>query len=274
MKNEFLPQTAIVTKISRETSSVKLFTLRFSPQRKLFFNPGQFVLVSPNSAGEIPLGIASASFGKSSFDIAVREVGTVTSMMHQLKVGDKVGVRGPYGNGWPLEKIKGRNVLLIAGGIGIVPFRAFIQSLCEERKNFGKVQLFYGSRNKQELIFKKEINDWCENIDVHLSFDMGKVVYSPFFSCDIGLITTLFERIKLVENAVAFVCGPPIMCKFVLDKLFEHKFKDEDIYLSLERRMDCGIGICQHCAVGPYYVCKDGPVFSWQEIKNIPGVIM
>jgi NAD(P)H-flavin reductase len=227
---------------------------------------------------EAPFAYCGSIYDKKYIEVCVRRAGELTNRMHEMKVGDVVGIRGPYGNGWPIDKIKNKKVLIVAGGIGIIPFRSLIKSYCSTKS--GNMQIFYGAREKDELIFKNEINDWCKNIEVNITLDKEKE--EPYGSrmgnisgiaCNIGLITTLFDKTKVDAEGVALVCGPPIMCKFVVNKLKEKGFKDKDLYLSLERRMECGLGICEHCAVGPYYVCKDGPVFSWEQLRDVKDVI-
>lgn len=274
MQNQYKTEKAKIVSIKGENNDINLYKLQFENKkyRKSFeFNPGQIMKLSIPGFNEAPFVYCGATNDKKYIEVCVRSAGELTAKMHKMEVGNIVGIRGPYGNGWPLNKIKDKKVLIVAGGIGIIPFRSLILSYCKAKK--GDMQIFYGARDKNELIFKDEIDNWCKNIDVSLTLDEGKEDKISGMACNIGLITTLFDKKEVDAEGIALVCGPPIMCKFVVKKLKEKGFKDEDIYLSLERRMECGIGVCEHCAVGPYYVCKDGPVFSWEQLKDIKGAI-
>ena len=274
MQNQYQTEKAKIVEIKKENDNINLYKLKFENRkyRKNFiFNPGQMMELSIPGFNEAPFAYCGSIYDKKYIEVCVRKVGELTTKMHEMKIGDIVGIRGPYGNGWPTDKIKNKKILIVAGGIGIIPFRSLIKSYCSTKS--GNVQIFYGARDKEELIFKNEIKDWCKNIELNITLDKGVESNISGISCNIGLITTLFDKTKVDASGVALVCGPPIMCKFVVNKLKEKGFKDSDIYLSLERRMECGIGVCEHCAVGPYYVCKDGPVFSWEQLKRIKGVI-
>lgn len=281
MHNQYQSEKAKIISIKKENNNINLYKLKFENRkyRKSFtFNPGQMMELSIPGFNEAPFVYCGSTREKKYIEVCVRKVGELTGKMHEMKKGDILGLRGPYGNGWPMDKIKDKKVLIVAGGIGIIPFRSLIKSYCSAKS--GGMQIFYGARDKDELIFKDEIDDWCKNIEVNITLDKG--VEEPYGSCmgkisgiacNVGLITTLFDKQEVDSAGVALVCGPPIMCKFVVEKLKEKGFKDSNIYLSLERRMECGIGVCEHCAVGPYYVCKDGPVFSWEQLKDVRGAI-
>lgn len=274
MQNQYQTEKAKIIDIKSENNTINLYKLKFANRayrRKFTFNPGQILELSIPGFNEAPFAYCGSIQDKKYIEVCIRKAGELTSRMHAMKIGDIVGIRGPYGNGWPQDKIKDKKVLIVAGGIGIIPFRSLIKSYCKTKK--GDIQIFYGAREKNELIFKDEIDSWCKNIEVNITLDKGKEEKISGLTCNVGLITTLFDKIKVDISGVALVCGPPIMCKFVIDKLKEKGFQDENIYLSLERRMECGVGVCEHCAVGPYYVCKDGPVFSWKQLKNIKGAI-
>lgn len=289
--NPYKVQLAKIINIKEEVEAVKLF--RLVPEKKFSFLPGQFVELSIPGYGEAPFAVCSDPFEKKFFELCVRKAGVLTEKLHKLKVGDAVGIRGPYGRGWPIAcaqnqkspkdplllnkrrgptgqaKIKNTNFLLVAGGLGLVPLRPLILA---KEKLFGKeskIQLFCGAKSPRDFLFQGEHKEWSKVVDLNFTIDKE----CEGWKCDIGLVTTLFDKIKVVENARAFLCGPPIMYRFVLEKLKEHNFKDEDIFMSLERRMHCAVGVCQHCAVGSKYVCKDGPVFSRKELKNINGAI-
>lgn len=262
--------------IIKESPNIKRFVLVFSDkkiQKAFEFAPGQILEVSLPPYGEAPFAYCSSPLQPEYFEITVRITGTLTEALHRLSRNDVFGVRGPYGNGWPLNDIKKRNVLMVAGGIGIIPFRPLIKYICENTNFNKKAQLFYGAKSEGDLIFKKDYLIWRKKIDFHLTLDSGKPKKIAGFFCNIGLITTLFDKVKVLPNSIALVCGPPIMCKFVVQKLKSLNYADEDIYLSLERKMECCVGVCEHCAVGSFYVCKDGPVFKWSKIKDVEGAI-
>ncbi len=300
MHNQYKTTTVRIKDIKEETAEIKLFTLVFEDKKEQKkFNPlhGQIVEIGVPGFGEAPFAPCSCGIQKDFFQICVRDVGRLTKKMHSLKIGDKLTVRGPYGLGTFPEN--NRNLLLIAGGIGLIPLRPLILKYVKLRENehgntrkkllqnitspqppasAGRspkgegvkwMQLFYGVRSQKDMIFKDEYDDWEKYIDMRVTRDKEEKGWKGHA----GLITTLFQEVKIIENPVAILCGPPIMFKFVLQELKKIGVKDEDIYMSLERRMHCGVGVCQHCAIGSKYVCKDGPVFKWSEIKNINGVI-
>lgn len=241
MKSPYKSKPVKILDIKNLNYNTKLFTLDIN----LKFKPGQFVMAGLPGFGEAAFSLPANN------QLAIRKVGTVTSALHQLKKGDKIFIRGPYGNGWP--KAEG-DLLLIAGGLGLVALRP----LCSRPRTI----LFYGACRKDDLIFKNEYDKWCKIIDFYLVLEEP----AKAIKCDIGLVTDLFDKVKLPKNITAFLCGPPIMYKFVIKKLKALKIKK--IYLSLERRMSCGTGICQHCAISDYYVCKHGPVFNFNKLRN------
>jgi NAD(P)H-flavin reductase len=187
--------------------------------------------------------------------------------LHVKKPGDLVGVRGPYGNAYPVEECVGKDVTIAGGGIGLSTLRSLILALISEREKYGKIMLFYGARTPTDLVFKKDLERWKKHLDVRLTVD----VRDKSWKGHVGVVTTLFDGGKLkFSRDISFVCGPPIMIKFTVLKLLECGFAPGNIYVSLERIMRCGIGKCGHCNVGKYYVCKDGPIFSYEQIKDIP----
>jgi len=276
MKNLYEPSPAKIVNIKTVATEVKSFTLRFTEpqqQRDFYFFPGQFLMLSVAGWGEAPFAIPSASFKTDTFEVCVRRVGPLTAALHDLRIDDLVGIRGPLGRGYfPTKELATRNLLLVAGGMGIVPLRTLVWDSLLKPKNFQKIQLFYGTRCESDFIYQDEFARWRERIDLQLTVDKRTKENCPVV-CDEGLITKLFETKKIVKNPLAFVVGPPVMCKFVVSALQAKGVADKDIYLSLERHMDCGVGQCHHCGVGDKLVCQDGPVFSYEEIKNIPDAI-
>lgn len=276
MINHYEPRPAKIISVRDEARQVKSFVLQFTDpkdRKSFYFHPGQFVMFSIAGYGEAPIGIASSSFKTDTFEIGVRAVGKLTEELHRKKAGDLIGIRGPLGKGFfPMKLLTRRNLLVIAGGIGIVPLRAVLLDALARPKDFREVQLFYGARNEMELLYKEEISDWRKKIKVELTVDKHCGEKCPIV-CDEGLITALMENKKIVPDPVVFIVGPSVMCKFVIATLHKHGIKDEDIYISLERHMQCGVGQCHHCGIGPKLVCAEGPVFRYAEIKNIKGAI-
>jgi len=275
MHNYYLTQKVKIKDIKQEAEGVKLFTLSFYNKKDAQnFDPlpGQFVEIGIPGFGEGPFVVCFCSDKRDSFQICARKIGRLTNKFHTLNIGDIITVRGPYGLGI-FPKIK-KNLLLIAGGMGLVPLRPIIHLKIRElidipNSDVAGLQLFYGVRSQKDMLFKDEYEEWGKYIDFNAILDNKEKGWQG----PVGLVTDLFKNVDLIKDSVAILCGPPIMYKFVLRELKKLKFKDKDIYMSLERRMQCGVGVCQHCAIGEKYVCKDGPVFCWDDIKNIKGVI-
>lgn len=272
MENIYLPQLAVIEKITDETYDTKTFTLRFvdeAYQNQFSFKPGQFVEASVFGVGEAPFGFSSNPNRKDNFDITVRATGTVTNAMHRMKVGDIMGIRGPLGNNFPLEEIKGYNVLFIAGGIGLPPLKSLIEPMLDCRQDFNDFIILYGARTPEDRVYKSILQDWSERSDLQLLQTVDKA--SNGWAGHVGVVTTLFDRIKVEpKKTVAFTCGPPIMIRFVIQDLLAMGFPEGHIISTLERYMKCGVGKCGHCAIGHKYICVDGPVFSYQQIKRLP----
>lgn len=279
MTNPYQTKTYEIVFIKPEAPGIKLFSLApVGSKKPLKFKPGQIVEVSVPGFGEAPFAPCPGPDSKYLY-LCVRGVGRVTNKLHLMKVGDKVGIRGPYGNGWPIksqklkvksQKSERKNLLIVVGGLGLISLRTLIWNKDNFLGKKAKVQIFYGARSPQEFLFKSDFKSWQKNgIDINLTIDKK----CPGWKGCVGVVTKLFEVAEVIKNARAFLCGPPIMYRFVLEKLKEHHFAEKDIFMSLERRMECGIGVCQHCAIGPYYVCKDGPVFCYEDIKEIRGAI-
>ncbi len=274
MINPYLPKKVRVVEIKQETEDVKLFKLKFLEDQKYFyFWHGQFAQIGLPGYGEAPFDICSdCNVSTKYFEIAVRKVGFLTSKLHEAKKNDIFYVRAPLGKGWPDPKTLAKpNLLLVGGGCGFVPLKSVIEEVSGGFSKSHKVQVFYGCSDESNVLYKDRYNHWLENsVDLKLIFDKKKTSKKLIagVSCSFGLITKLFDEVKVIDEASAFLCGPPIMFKFVVEKLLKHGFLEEDIYVSMERKMYCGIGVCQHCALGEKYVCKDGPVFNYPEVKN------
>lgn len=230
--------------------------------------PGQFVELSIFGVGEAPFSVSSSPTRQGSFELGIRRVGMLTDVLSRFEAGTRVGVRGPFGNGIDVEKFKGKDVLIIAGGIGLVPMRSMINYVIDRREDFGRLIICYGSRSDKELLFTDELQQWANDpgIDYHVTVDEG----SSEWKGHTGVITTLIPRLELdLSRTLACVCGPPVMYRFVLLALKSRGFKDDQIYMSLERRMKCGVGKCGHCQINNSYVCQDGPVYHYPDIKSL-----
>lgn len=265
----FLPVTAKIREIRPLTALEKVFTIDLPEGLTLGHRPGQFVEVSVLGVGEAPISISSSpSRSNGNFELCVRKVGDVTSALHRLKPGDCIGVRGPYGRGFPVEKFRGKDLLFAPGGLGLAPLRSLINQVLDERAQYGRVIILYGARTPAELLFKDELEEWGKRPDVELLLTVDRGDES--WKGNVGVITTLFRHITVYpRNTVAITCGPPVMYRFVLMELFGKGISEGNIYLSLERRMKCGVGKCGHCQINNVYACQSGPVFTYAEIKGL-----
>lgn len=281
MKNPYNTNSAIIANIENQNPFTRLFTLKSDirgsikcdPGDSNFFKcwwPGQFILLSIPGFGEAPFAICSMPSPCNEFQVCVQRKGALTNKIFELKPGDTIFFRGPYGNGFPISKITKRNILLVAGGLGLVPLRPLIQLITNYPSEFGKTQLASGAREEKFLLFKNEYNAWQKNLELNITLDSA----AENWNGHTGLITSLFDKISIKAKPIVIMCGPPVMFLPVIKKLLKLKVAESDIYVTLERRMHCGIGVCQHCVlVGGRYVCKDGPVFNYAEIKDSPGAI-
>ena len=270
VKNEYLPIRAVIEKIIVESPDAKTFVLRPEDKnhRILRYKPGQFMILSLAGYGEAPFTFASAPGNNGRFQISVRRVGSLTDAIHKLRKKDIVGVRGPYGNIFPFDKIKGKDLLFVGGGCGIAPLRPLIQYVFKNRNNYGRIEIIYGCRTPKDIFYKEEIKSWQDNQDiaVHLTVDEPDELWGS--TC--GVVCVLLPKIKVnPRTAMVFLCGPGVMIKFAIKDILKLGFKEQNIYASLERYMKCGIGKCGHCYVKGKYVCLDGPNFSYSEMKRL-----
>ncbi len=263
------PEMARLVKVEQIGPLEKLFTIELPDGRNLGHDPGQFVELSILGVGEAPISITSSpSRSNGSFELCVRQVGDLTNALHKMKAGDKVGIRGPFGHGFPIEKMRGKDVLFAPGGLGLAPLRSLINQVLDERSLFSRVIILCGAKRPEELLFRDELEEWVERDDVecHITVDRGNDEWDGH----VGVITTLFPKVNInPRNTVAITCGPPIMYRFVLMEMLSKGIPETQIYLSLERRMKCGVGKCGHCQINNLYCCQDGPVFNYAEIKDI-----
>lgn len=262
MQNIYQPKQVKILKIEKLSSDVKLFRLDIS----LKFIPGQFVLVGVWGYGESPFGPASSPYEKSYIEIVVRNTGgNVTSALHNLKVGDEATLRGPLGNGFPVDFFEGKDIVMATGGCGIPPIASLIEYVIENRKKFGKVYLLYGSRTPNDILMKDRIKKWEKHINIVLTIDKA----CQGWSGNVGFVTDIVDQIDInPRRAVATMCGPGPMTEALEKILRPLGISDRRIFTSMERKMQCGVGKCQHCTVGDNYVCTDGPVFNFDEIDK------
>lgn len=247
----------------KETQELNSNTRLFTFEGRLNFKPGQIVEVRLPGFGQAPFAPTSNPSNKNNWQLAIRAVGDVTKAAHSLKIGDSVLISAPFGNGWPEKETKNKTVIIISGGLGLIPLRPFILNQLD--KGNENLKIFYGSRDPEQIMFKDDLYSWKEKIYCRLTLDKAY----PGWEGETGFVTDCLSRATFEEkNSIAFVCGPPVMFRGVVNILQERGLPEEQIYLSLERKMQCGIGKCQHCAIGPYYVCKDGPVFCYKTIRE------
>jgi NAD(P)H-flavin reductase len=274
-ENIYLPKVAVVEGLNDEIPDVKTvhWSLVNPEDQKAFisaFKPGQFCLVTIPGKGEFTLSLPpSPTEGKTFFTL--RKVGVCSTAFQQYKPGDKFALRGPFGNGFPMESYHGKNIVVVAGGIGLIPLRSTIVYILGNRDKFKDLQIYYGAKNPETLMYADDLKKWEKGgAQFHLTVDGA----SPGYTGNIGVVGSLFKKYKPnVENTVAFVCGPPIMFRFVIKDLLDLGFKESSIVSTMERYMKCGVGKCGHCCVGVSYVCVDGPVFTYEQLKRLGEVI-
>ena len=262
--NEYIPMQAEIVDIDIESANTYLITLKLLDEGTDFvYLPGQFVMISVFGLGECPISIASSPTRRS-LQRCIRRAGKVTNGIMDCLVGDVVGIRGPYGNGFPLERMM-RDVVIAGGGSGFATLRSLINYISDRRESFGKVAIAYGARTRQDLYFMQEYRSWERmGMEVAVTVDIG----DDSWKGNVGLVTSLIDRFDLDPGSAA-ICGPPVMINAVAGKLMDRGFHLSDIYVSLERHMKCGLGKCEHCSIGPYHTCQDGPVFSYDRVRDV-----
>ncbi len=272
--NIYLPHLATIEAITDETPDVRTFKLVFQDEQvrdSFTFRSGQFAEYSAFGAGEATFCIASSPTRTGYIECCFRAVGRVTEALRALEVGDTVGVRGPYGNSFPIEEFYGKNLVFVAGGIALPPLRTAIWNCLDQRDRFGDITIVYGARTEADLVYKRELADWEERGDVNLVKTVDPGGNGAGWDGKVGFVPNILaEAAPSAVNTIALVCGPPIMIKFTLPVLEKLGFTDEAIYTTLENRMKCGVGKCGRCNVGNVYVCKDGPVFTARQVQAMP----
>jgi NAD(P)H-flavin reductase len=267
--NIYKPFPARLEEVITESPLIKTFVL--SPEEEFSFNTGQFIELTLDGIGEAPFTPSSSPLVKDRIDVTVMKTGYVTETLHQLEPGEVLGIRGPFGRGYPVEEFYGKEVLILGGGCGFAPLRSLLYNLIAEKEKLKGITLCYGSKTPEDCIYKSYISELrdTEKVRVLRTVDRGDENWTE----TIGVVTVLLEQIRIdVDRTVAVVCGPPIMMKFATIRLIEMGFSEKDIYLSLEKNMSCGLGKCGHCMMGQYFVCKDGPVFLYEEVKELPDL--
>jgi len=271
-KDIYLPQLATVADISQMNVTEKYLRLTMD-DGQFDYLPGQFVEVSIAGIGEAPITISSSPTQTDGFELVVRKIGNVSGAIHHLKKGSKVGIRGPLGKGiYPVEEAKGKNVVFICGGIGMVPQRSFINYVFDNRSDYGDVAILQGTKSYDLRLFTSEIEAWSKRGDVQVleTLDEGH----PAWKGNVGVVTKLIRSVETdLKSAKILVCGPPVMYKFVLMALEEFDVPHNSIFLNLERKMKCGVGKCGHCQINNVYVCMDGPVFRYSDLASLPEAI-
>ena len=277
MPNIYIPMLTTVKKIVSENkvNDIKTLELEFKKEedyKNFNYIPGQFAEISLIGKGECPIGIASSPTEEGSIKFTIKKMGTVTTSFHNCEVGDAVGVRGPCGNGWPIENMKGKNIIVIGGGFAFSTLRSLVVYLLDDkyRKDYKEITVIYGNRDSGEVLYQDVLEEWKkrDDINVILTIDREEEGWTE----RVGFVAPVVKEVApSPNNAVVVVCGPPIMIKTTIAVLEELKFKDEQILNSLEMRMKCGVGKCGRCNIGNKYVCIDGPVFSLAELKKLPN---
>jgi len=263
----YIPSPAKILRIQKLTEMEKLFDIQFVDGHHLGQAPGQFVQVSVMGIGECPISICSSPTRPEMFQLCIRKAGNVTNYLHTLQAGQTVGVRGPLGHGFDVSELHGRDILIVAGGLGLAPVRSLIQYVLDERPRFGQFHLLYGAREPKELLFKDELPDWRDNKDVNFHVTVDKP--DEQWRGKSGVVTTLFRELPKLNptETMVVIVGPPVMFKFVVLEVLARRIPQHNIYCSLERRMKCGIGKCGHCQANNVYVCMEGPVFKYGQLK-------
>lgn len=269
----YLPKPAKLIEVQTLAKKEKLFRVQLRGGGHLDHRPGQFVEVSILGTGEAPISVASSPTRGPVFELGVRAVGNVTQALHRLQAGDTVGIRGPFGNGFPISDLIGRDLLFVAGGGGLCSLRSMIQYVVDRRHQFGRVLLLYGCREPAEQLFREELSEWRIREDIELLESVDRCPPDVAWEGSVGVIITLFPGIEFkADQTSAMVVGPPIMYRYVVAECLKKGIAKERILLSLERRMKCGMGFCGHCQMDNAYICLDGPVFSYAQLAPLHEV--
>lgn len=271
--NPWLSQTVEIAAIVPEMPDVATYQLRFvdaALHERYQFRPGQFNMLYLPGAGEMAISISAGSAG-GTWDHTIRTAGNVTRSLLGLGVGGSLGLRGPYGSHWPLDDCRGADILLIAGGIGLAPLRSALNTCLDRRQDFGRITLLYGARSPDVLLYEREFAAWSRRgVDVNVTVDR----YLPGWAGNIGVVTLLVDRLPTIDpaNTILLLCGPELMMRYTVRSALRRGLRKDQIWVSLERNMQCAVGLCGHCQLGPAFVCKDGPIFRYDKIESFLDV--
>ena len=269
--NPMLAELYAMRGVQQETYDT--FTFELEPKNKtqtFSFAPGQFNMLYVFGVGEVPISISGDPTKSETLVHTTRAVGTVTNAMWKLRRGDLLGVRGPFGTGWPVEEARGKDVVIVTGGLGLPPLRPSVYQLLSRKEEYGRLVLLYGARTPEDIVYGREIEQWRKGSDIAVDLTVDRATGQ--WRGNVGVVTTLIPKATFdPANAIAMVCGPEIMMRFTIAELQRRGLPDNSIYFSMERNMKCGFGFCGHCQFGPFFVCKDGPVFRYDRVKPFFG---
>jgi len=269
LTNPFEPIPAKLEEVIQETPTIKTFVL--TPEKPVIFRAGQFVQVTVPGMGEAPFTPSSSPLDKSKLEVTVLKTGKVTDALHELEAGATLGVRGPFGKGYPIDKFDGKEVLVVGGGVGLAPLRSLLYQLFADIDKLKRVSIKYGARTPDELLYNRQFDEWRSKDKVDFTETID--VPAQGWSGNVGLVTTLLDNLDVdIPNSYMVSCGPSVMLRFVTLKCLDLGYHSTQIYLSLNRKMSCGMGKCGRCNIGPYFLCKDGPDMCYDKIKDYPNV--
>ena len=270
MENEYIPKLAKIISIREEVEghrAIKTFRTKFINNEDFAFECGQCAMLSVFGKGECMISISSSPLINEYLQFSVLKMGRVTTALHEMETGDVIGIRGPYGNTFPIEDWKGKNLIFIGGGIGLAPLWSIVHTAIAKKAEYKDLMLIYGSRTSKDLVYNEELEELKSKMTIHLSIDKEEPDWKEF----VGFVPeNVTEKKPSPKNAIAITCGPPVMIKYVIRSLNDLGFQDDQIYTTIENKMKCGIGKCGRCNIGQHYVCKDGPIYSWAELKTLP----
>ncbi|MGN0298274.1 MAG: FAD/NAD(P)-binding protein [Lachnospiraceae bacterium] len=272
MNNVLVPKIGIVTDIRRDTPDVKTFRVNGLEGGKVFEHiPGQCAMLSIPSVGEAMFSITSSPTNQEFMEFSIKKCGCLTNWIHEMEVGQEIAIRGPYGNGFPVDtELKGKNLLFIAGGIGLAPLRSVINYVLDKREDYGSIDIVYGARSKEDLVDLQEIQEsWAKQAGVHVYLTIDRA--QEGWDGNVAFVPTYVKELNFSTDKTVLVCGPPIMIKFVLSALTDLGFETTQVYTTMELKMKCGVGKCGRCNIGDKYVCKDGPVFRYDQLSTLPN---
>lgn len=271
MENPYAVVPAQIFEIQPESPLIR--TLRVRPEQPIPFKTGQFIELTVPGIGEAPFTPSSSQYETETMDITIMKAGFVTEAIHQLDVGDSVGLRGPYGSSYPLERFRGRDLLILGGGCGLAPLRSLFETLLHDIDEYNSITFCAGAKTPEDCIYTDHIDRWRSYDKVRMLRAVDEIPDGQVWGEDVCLVTKLLEKVEMHTNGnPAIACGPPVMMKFGTLDLLDYGFREQNIYLSMEKKMYCGFGECRHCTIGTQFVCKEGPVFTYDQIKNEEGI--